>query len=57
MGQKVMGDINLKIDDIGQIMNQTVGIVISSYLTNKQKDDLIEKLRIIQGLALETLKK
>ncbi len=52
-----MGDINLKIDDIGQIMNQTVGIVIASYLTNKQKDDLIEKLRVIQKIALETLKK
>lgn len=52
-----MGDINLKIEDVGQIMNQTVGIVIASYLSSKQKDDLIEKLRIIQELALKTLKK
>lgn len=52
-----MGDINLKIADVDQIMNKTVGIVIASYLTNKQKVDLIERLRIIQGLALETLKK
>lgn len=52
-----MGDINLTTADVGQIMNQTVGIVIASYLTNKQKDDLIERLRIIQGLALQTLTK
>lgn len=52
-----MGDINLTTADVDQIMNQTVGIVIASYLTNKQKDDLIERLRIIQGLALQTLKK